>query len=144
MSEHEPTPLGPSATVALEAARDARLRAVVLYATWTSLEDETYAKFGRFGALSWAPLVWGLRREGVDLANVRPIDHVGAIAPRPLLMIAGTRDADTPVPIMERVFAAAREPKELWIEEGAAHGTDVETAPEEYERRVVGFFDRSL
>jgi fermentation-respiration switch protein FrsA (DUF1100 family) len=85
-----------------------------------------------------------LRRNGVDLGNVRPIDHIGEIAPRPLLMITGTRDDDTPVAVMQRLFAAARAPKDLWIVEGAVHGNYLATAPAEYERRVITFLDRSL
>lgn len=133
-----------ASTVVLEVAHDRRTRAVVLYATWSSMEDEIKWKARRFGPLSWAPVLFGLRRQGVDVDAVRPIDHMGEIAPRPLLMIAGSDDSDTPVAVMEQVFAAAREPKELWVEPRATHGSYVETAPAEYERRVVGFFDRSL
>ncbi len=133
-----------ASTVALEAARDLRVRAVVLYATWSSMEDEIKAKANRFGPLSWGPVLFGLRRQGVDVDAVRPIDHVAEIGPRPLLMIAGTDDSDTPVAVMKQVFAAASEPKELWVEPHATHGHCVEAAPEEYEKRVVGFFDRSL
>ena len=133
-----------ASTVALEAAGDPRVRAVVLYATWSSMEDEIKGKAHRFGPLSWGPVLFGLRRQGIDVDAVRPIDHVAEIGPRPLLMIAGTDDSDTPVAVMKRVFEAASEPKELWVEPHATHGHCVEAAPEEYEKRVVGFFDRSL
>ena len=131
-------------SVALAAARDARARAVILYATWTSLEDEIKAKYAKYGPLSWAPALYALGRAGVDVQAVRPIDHIGKIAPRPLLMIAGTADLDTPVPIMERLFRAARDPKELWIEPGAGHGGYVAAAPAEYESRVIAFLERAL
>jgi dipeptidyl aminopeptidase/acylaminoacyl peptidase len=131
-------------TVALAAARDVRARAVILYATWTSLEDEIKAKFAKYGPLSWGPALYELRRAGVDVDAVRPIDHIGEIAPRPLLVIAGTADLDTPVPVMERLFEAAREPKELWIEPGANHGGYVTAAPAEYESRVIAFLDRAF
>jgi dipeptidyl aminopeptidase/acylaminoacyl peptidase len=131
-------------TVALAAARDVRARAVILYATWTSLEDEIKAKYAKYGPLSWGPALYELRRAGVDVNAVRPIDHIGEIAPRPLLMIAGTADLDTPVPIMERLFQAARNPKELWIEPGADHGGYVTAAPAEYEARVIAFLERAF
>jgi fermentation-respiration switch protein FrsA (DUF1100 family) len=59
-------------------------------------------------------------------------------------MIAGTRDENTPLPVMQRLFAAAGHPKELWVVEGAVHGGYVATAPSEYESRVIGFLDRAL
>ena len=81
-----------ASTAALEAATDRRARAVVLYATWSSMRDELKSSSGRFGPLTWGPLLFGLRREGVDVDAVDPIDHVAEIAPRPLLMVAGTED----------------------------------------------------
>jgi pimeloyl-ACP methyl ester carboxylesterase len=130
-----------ASTVAMTAARDQRASAVILYATWTSLADEIADKFQRLGPLSSAPTLIGMRLRGVNPDNVRPIDVIGAIHPRPLLMIAGTLDKDTPLPIMDRVFAAALPPKDLWLVPGAEHGTCFETAPVEYESRVIGFLD---
>jgi dienelactone hydrolase len=40
-------------------------------------------------------------------------------------------------------FEAASEPKELWAAEGGHTGA-IDAEPQEYERRVVAFFDRSL
>jgi fermentation-respiration switch protein FrsA (DUF1100 family) len=42
-------------------------------------------------------------------------------APAPLAMIQSTHDEFVPVPEAERVFAAAREPKKLWIVDAADH-----------------------
>jgi hypothetical protein len=41
-------------------------------------------------------------------------------------------------------YAAARRPKQLWEVPGAQHIAGITTAPAEYERRVVGFFDTAL
>ena len=40
-------------------------------------------------------------------------------------------------------YDAAREPKDIWNVPGAGHTGGIEAEPE-YERRVVGFFDRAL
>jgi pimeloyl-ACP methyl ester carboxylesterase len=130
-----------ASTVAMTAARDSRASAVILYATWSSLADEIADKFGNFGPLTWWPTLFAMRLHGVNPDNVRPIDVIGAIHPRPLLMITGTLDADTPVPVMQRVFDAAGSPKELWVVPGAEHGKYIETAPAEYESRVIAFLD---
>ena len=39
-------------------------------------------------------------------------------------------------------YAAAREPKQIWEVPNGQHVAGITTAPEEYERRVVGFLDR--
>lgn len=41
-------------------------------------------------------------------------------------------------------YDAAGEPKELWVAPGAGHTGGFRAQPEEYERRVTGFFDRYL
>ena len=47
-------------------------------------------------------------------------------------------------PANEAFYAAARGPKELWEVPGSGHMKGIEAQPAEYERRVVGFFDRAL
>jgi len=41
-------------------------------------------------------------------------------------------------------YAAAREPKQIWEVPNGQHIAGITTAPAEYERRVVGFFDGAL
>jgi fermentation-respiration switch protein FrsA (DUF1100 family) len=41
-------------------------------------------------------------------------------------------------------YEAAREPKELWEIPDAGHTGGITARPEEYERRVIGFFDHAL
>ena len=131
-------------TATMTAAADPRVAAVILYATWLSLEAEMKHKMRKYGALSWGPTLFVLRQAGVDLARVRPIDRLRAIAPRPLLMIAGTADEDTPLGIMQQLYASAGPPKELWVVPGAGHGGYLDVAPTEYQARVIGFLDRTI
>jgi fermentation-respiration switch protein FrsA (DUF1100 family) len=58
-------------------------------------------------------------REG--FGPVAPVDHVGGIAPRPLLLIHGSHDETVPVGHACRMYRAAGEPKQLVILDGAAH-----------------------
>ncbi len=131
-------------SAALVAASDTRVRAAILAPVWTSLSEELWSKGGRLRPITQRAWVAGLERAGVDVDAVRPIDRVADVAPRPLLFITGTSDRDTPVPVMQRMFAAAREPKDLWIVPGADHGTYLKTAPAEYEARVIAFLDAAL
>ena len=47
-------------------------------------------------------------------------------------------------PANEAFYAAARGTKEIWEVPGSGHMKGIEAQPAEYERRVVGFFDRTL
>jgi fermentation-respiration switch protein FrsA (DUF1100 family) len=62
------------------------------------------------------PAAW--RQEFVDGAPER---HVADIAPRPVLVVHGDADEVVPYPHAERLFAAAREPKELVRIPGGRH-----------------------
>jgi dipeptidyl aminopeptidase/acylaminoacyl peptidase len=131
-------------TASLVAAADPRVRATIVSPVWTSLEDEVRSKSGRLGLLVAIPAVLALRLAGVDVGAVRPIDRVARIAPRPIFFITGTSDTDTPVPVMQRMFDAAAEPKRFWVVPGAEHGGYLKTAPAEYEARVIAFLDETL
>jgi alpha-beta hydrolase superfamily lysophospholipase len=133
-----------ASTVSLESARDPRVRAVILYATWTGLEREMRTNHHQVGPLTWETILMVMRAVGIDPRHVDPIDHIAEIAPRPLLMITGTADTDTPLPVMREMFAHAREPKDLWIVPGSDHGGYLATAPAEYEQRVIAFMNRAL
>jgi uncharacterized protein len=69
------------------------------------------------------------------------INLVPKIAPRPIFLIhggeddAGHRNPD--------YFRAAKEPKQIWEAKGG-HTDGIAEQPEEYERRVVAFFDGAL
>jgi fermentation-respiration switch protein FrsA (DUF1100 family) len=58
-----------------------------------------------------------------------------------VLLICGTRDHRIPCRHAERIYNAARGPKQLWIVPGAGHAAAFGQAPAEYERRVIAFFE---
>lgn len=126
------------------AAKDARLRAVVLAGAPSDAELQTRNEYRRDGRLAVAVALWAVRKSGMDMAFERPVDVVGAIAPRRLLVIGGAADWIV-VPEMTRsIYDAAREPKAMWLIEGADHGGFAKAAPEEYPRRIKAFFDEGL
>jgi hypothetical protein len=71
-------------------------------------------------------------------------DLVSRIAPRPILLIAGERGQANEKSLNPIFYAAAGEPKALWVIPGAGHTGGLAARPREYERRVVGFFDSAL
>ena len=57
--------------------------------------------------------------EGFD--EVRPVDYVARIAPRPLLLVQGSQDDVVSAADARRLYAEAGEPKRLAIVKGAGH-----------------------
>ena len=73
-----------------------------------------------------------------------PIDRVARIAPRGLLLIAPREDQLIDWEQSVRLHAAAGEPRELYVVEGAGHSEAREIGGAEYERRVIEFLARHL
>jgi len=92
--------------------------------------------------LAWVTLAVTSARLGANLFRYEPVRWVGQIAPRPILFIHG--DLDPYCFDFDELFAAAREPKEVWRLPDVGHTKASEVYPEEFYRRVVEFFDRHL
>ncbi len=82
-------------------------------------------------------------RLGIPRRNLRPEEAVRRLT-APILVVGGERDLHTTLENTRALFAAASEPKELWIVEGQEHVDFLQAQPIEYRRRVVGFLRRSL
>jgi len=68
---------------------------------------------------------------------------VGRIAPRPLMLIAAPKSPNGE-DLNRRFIRAAGAPSTLWEIPESKHVGGIVARPAEYERRVVGFFDRAL
>jgi dipeptidyl aminopeptidase/acylaminoacyl peptidase len=133
-----------AAAVTLGAARDARLRAVVIEAAYPTLKEEVAFFFRAIPLAGPIATLWGQLEAGSDLDAARPVDEICGISPRPVLLIYGIDDGEVPPGSAEAMFAAACEPKALWLVEGVGHGGYVEVVSREYKRRLLAFFDEAL
>ncbi len=70
-------------------------------------------------------------------------DSIGRAAPRPVLLIAGGEE-QVEIDAAEHFRSAAPASVQVWVVPGSGHTKGFDTAPAEWERRVVGFLDRSL
>jgi fermentation-respiration switch protein FrsA (DUF1100 family) len=92
-----------------------------------------------------SPLLW-LQvhpRLGFSPDDLRPIDRVPAMH-MPKLFIVGADDDHTTVDESKGLFAAASEPKSLWIVPGAKHINLYAYTPNEYRQKVLGFLNQHL
>lgn len=92
--------------------------------------------------LAWLIICMTSIRLGVNLFQYEPIRWVGKISPRPIFFIHGEHDQY--LPDFNELYAAARQPKELWRLPEAGHTTASQLYPEEHARRVIEFFQRTL
>lgn len=138
-----------AATLIMTAAHDTRIKAVVDDSGWADVRNWLRPRLAdlfvhprhRFTPFS---LKLVELRSGIDFDELVPREDVAELAPRPLLIIHGTADEVVPPSDGDELFAAAREPKELWRVEGAAHGDTLRPGGATSSERVVSFFQRAL
>ena len=88
-------------------------------------------------------LAWSSRKRVQARLNCRfpNVERATArLAPRPLLMVHGEKDSYIGPDIARGLFAAAGEPKQLWLVPKAKHNRCREVAGEAYYDRVASFF----
>jgi uncharacterized protein len=71
-------------------------------------------------------------------------DLAGQITATPVFFIYGEHGQEGERNLNPTYYAAARQPKTIWEVPGSGHVGGIDAQPKEYERRVVGFFDRHL
>jgi fermentation-respiration switch protein FrsA (DUF1100 family) len=79
----------------------------------------------------------------VSVEQLQPMNSIARLA-APVLVIGGSRDAYTSEAETRELFAAAAEPRELWIVQGAAHQDFSRFDPEAYDTHVVAFLRKWL
>lgn len=130
------------------AKQNLKLDAVILESLHPTLEEAVENRLrlhlGEFGTVLLPLMLWQLSWNlDTAITELNPIAHIGNLG-APLLIISGTEDLHTTPTETERLYAAARLPKELWIVPGARHFNMHTYAGKEYEQRVDGFLSHYL
>ena len=137
--------------VLLAAAREAALVATVADRAWA----DTTAQRAWMDSISHPPFTLPLLPYGPALANAlvggdlaatSPVDIIGQIAPRAVLLIHAMDDlnATTPLSGERRLYAAAGQPKEQWIVPHGGHVGALNAYPQQYQQHVLSFFAQYL
>ena len=80
-------------------------------------------------------------------SNNRPPVDLRSLVPKisgAVFFVYGERGQPTEEPANRAFYDAAHAPRQLWEVPGSGHIGGTEARPLEYERRIVGFFDRTL
>jgi len=138
------------AGIALQSAGiDPRIEAVVAEAPFASLREASYdyaglQKYPLLGKTLFAPGAWVMLYRGGKLAGfpAAGVSPEQAVAARnfPLLLVCDEADTTLPCRHAQRIYAAARGRKSLWMVPDAFHTAALGFAPEEFRRRVLDFF----
>lgn len=131
-----------SAAVAEVAAEDPRVAAVVLLSPFNTLWLAAAYDFRRFGVVTQTGALVPFWRRGIALEEVRTLDAVDRIRPRPLFIVAGTEESGQP--LLDELFAHVAPYAQTWRIPGASHGNFAATAPSEYPRRLLEFAEAAL
>jgi fermentation-respiration switch protein FrsA (DUF1100 family) len=132
-----------AATVILTAARRPQIEAVVADSSFATLEDVFKLNI-HVPVMRPFVLFFAEQETGASLDLIRPVDEIGRISPRPVLIIQGMADLLTSVDTAQRLYDGAGEPRFLWTEAGVPHLSMYAYYPTQYADRAIGFFDQYL
>ncbi len=125
------------------AARHPEVLAVVADSAFPTLES--VLQRGPHPRLTALLMRWLVAAElGSQWAALRPVDEIERIAPRPIFIIQGGDDELLPRNAAQTLYAAAGEPRRLWIEPGMRHTELRRRQPERYWSEVTHFFAAAL
>jgi uncharacterized protein len=135
-----------------EAAGDERVGAVILDSTHATLVGALQAQLQQEGfPLSlpgaWSILLGGLLRTGEDMSVADPLESIGRVGERPVLIVAAGEDEEVGPTDVDDLMREAKDQGakvELKTCPAAGHGKSVEVCSAEYAGWVLGFLQRSL
>jgi len=135
------------ATGILAASENENIQAIAVEGVFSELKDEVEIGIEVQTPLPAFPLdvifIYIAEHEtGYRFSDIAPVEKIGQISPRPILIMQGGNDARIHTDSGKRLFAAAREPKQYWCEPSATHVAIYQTVPQDYENQVIRFFDQ--
>lgn len=138
-----------AAACLLAAAENKDLPALVTDSCWADLTDLIKSEIARrpYMPRFLTPVVPRIAKilYGVDIEEIKPMQAVTEIAPRPIFFIHGEADRKVPVDNARRLYQYNNSHSNiLWIVPNARHARAYKAQPEEYISRVTAFFDRTL
>lgn len=129
---------------------EGKLKGIIWEGPWAFDECMTgYMAENRFGlilgvliksALALGAALWA----GGKPNHGYPVKYIHKISPTPILFIRGNNDLTVPDVCAKAIIDACPEPKETWFHNEGGHRKAIQYYPEEYQKRVISFFDKYL
>ena len=127
-------------------ANNSNVKAIVTDSAYARLSDivkHMYSIFFIFKYfLAYLTKLYGVLFLKINIDDINPVDNIKSVK-APILLIHSEKDSQIPV---EEAYLLhdAKKNSELWIVDGADHGMIHSLNPEEYKKRVIGFFKENL
>ena len=139
-------------TLLMAASQEPAIRAVVADSAYADILPSLKRKIPEIGHLPpfFTPGGFIAARVlyGIDYTNIKPMDIIAQIAPRPIFLIMGSKDSWIPLSQLNTLATAARaEPDarvQTWLVPGADHAQSFHTAGKLYVERIVAFYTAAL
>lgn len=116
-----------------------------VYPTFSeAVKNRISMHLGHIGHYLSPLLIWQIKpRLGFSPEFLRPIDKLSELN-TPVFIIAGTNDKHTTLSESKKMYNVAKEPKDLWLLQGAKHQNFHRYSPLIYQEKVLGFFNKHL
>lgn len=131
----------------LGAARDPRIAVVVADSVFPTLEQAVQRReqllLGALSPLVQPPVrrVWR-RLHQVDPEAISPIEAIGRLSPRPVMLIHCEQDIYLCEEDVRALYDRAGDPREFWQAPNARHIRALDLSPDDYMERVFSFLRR--
>ncbi|MDZ4724674.1 MAG: alpha/beta fold hydrolase [Leptospira sp.] len=138
-----------AATSILTMEKDKRVKAGLFSSGYASAMDVMSESAKRDFGIPYYPLIPIVQfvlnmRGSMEIETVIPEQKIGNISPRPISIFHCDHDDYVDSKHADRLFSAAKEPKEIWIPVCSRHERIWNTNKDEAEKRSVSFFKRYL
>ncbi len=125
------------------------IKAVATHSAFSSMEDTIDTSIKFFTGLPpfpFSPMIqfWAEREIDGHIEELDAKKWISQISPRAVFIMHGGSDKIVSPESGELLYEAAKEPKELWFEPELGHGGFEHRFPQEFEKRLTGFYDRYL
>ncbi len=131
------------AVALLTAAKRAEIQAVVADSSFPALEDAMRVNTPFDFPDPFVVALYQLH-SGIRVKDVSPEQAISLISPRATFIIDGWQGGAIRMNAPNRLYDAAKPPKEIWVEKGVPHLGMYRFRPELYEAKVIAFFDTYL
>lgn len=125
------------------AARREEISALALEGAFTTLEEQ-FQRTVNIDILRPFVRFFAERETGLSISELRPIDRIATIQPRPVYILHGEADRVIPPDSGQRLYAAAGEPRMLWLEPDVGHVGMFAADAQRFEQKLLRFFAASL
>jgi len=130
-------------TIIRASARNPEIEALVADSPFTTLEDELDLRVP-YPLLNPLIRFFTEREAGLRLNMVDALEDIPHISPRPVFLIQGLADTKVPVDSARHLYAAAGEPRQLWMEADVPHLNMYSYYDTRYTKRVIKCFQEYL